>query len=61
MTKLTKVLLGLGAALAVVSATGCCLPLHGGHHGGRWDRQSRGYERERPAPPARPPQDPRWR
>jgi len=57
MTKLTKVLLGLAAALAVVTATGCCLPLHGGHHG-HWDRQDRGYDR--PAPP-RSDHDPRWR
>ena len=58
MTKPTKVLLGLAAALAVVTATGCCLPLHGGHYG-HWDRQDRGSER--PAPPARPDHDPRWR
>lgn len=53
MSKLTKVLLGLGAALAVVTATGCCLPLHHGHHGrwDRWDSQARGYESARPAPP----------
>ncbi len=57
---MTKLLLGIGAALAVLTATGCCLPLHGGHHGGRyghWDSQSRWSEGSRPAPP--PPA--RWR
>ena len=63
MTRLTKALLGISAAIAVLASTGCCLPLHGGHHGGgHWDRQD-GRDRwssdARPAPPSRPPQ--RWR
>ncbi len=64
MTRLAKLLIGTAAALTVVAATGCCLPLHGGHHGGRWDRQDgrgqpdRWSDGSRAAPPRAPE---RWR
>lgn len=49
---MTKLLLGVAAALAVLTATGCCLPLHHGYYdGGRHESGRR--------PPPRPPPD-RW-
>jgi hypothetical protein len=52
---MTKTLLALAAIATVLTATGCCLPLHGGHH----YRSERWSEPSRPAPPARPSHD-RW-
>lgn len=49
---MTKILLGVAAVLAVLSATGCCLPLHGGRHGYYSEGWSDG-SRPRPPPPSR--------
>jgi len=50
-----KTLAGLAAAAAVLSASGCCWPYHGGRHGGRgygdYDDRYDMQGPDRPAPP----------
>jgi len=48
---MTKPLIVLAAAVAILSATGCCWPLHEGRYRGYYDGRA---EAPRPAPPPRP-------
>jgi len=50
-----KTLIVIAAAVAVLSATGCCLPLHGGRHGhDRWSEGQRPAPQRAPAPAPAP-------
>jgi len=49
-----KTFAALAAAVAVLTVSGCCWPLHGGRHGGRGGYDDRSDTR-RPDPPRHRP------
>lgn len=51
-----KTLLAVAVVAALLTATGCCLPLHHGRYGGRSYYSPQWSDSSRPAPPARPSQ-----